>query len=340
MNTIKDYCLLTIIIPTYNRREQVEQNLRNILPQVLSFKNQVRIYISDNASMDGTEDMMMKYIEEYPGIIFYYRQSQNITASPNFNHAVHAVNSDYVYILGDDDLSFPNSIQTMLMFIDKYPQVSLFHFNYVLGDQKMVNFKMQYNRWEYGVGVETFSTGAEFIKKFFNGPSFISSNLFKTEAWEKGDIVDMSKYPGYGWLMHLYWGVISSPCIFISIPIVAQRTGARGYSKNWSFYAIVSMSRIFEDLDIVLPGFYAEWDRYRTVQRYDLLLEIADVCYDRKRYKRERKLLEQYLPNRFFKIMLFINLYFLPRLIINKMEYCLIIIAKRTDEMIRKFRSL
>lgn len=110
MSTIQDYKLLTIIIPTYNRCREVKENIEITLPQILEHKDKVRLYISDNASTDDTEKMIEKYTDQYPDLVFYYRQPKNITASPNFNHAVHAVNSDYVHILGDDDLLMPFTI--------------------------------------------------------------------------------------------------------------------------------------------------------------------------------------------------------------------------------------
>ena len=133
MSTIQDYKLLTIIIPTYNRCREVKENIEITLPQILEHKDKVRLYISDNASTDDTEKMIEKYTDQYPDLVFYYRQPKNITASPNFNHAVHAVNSDYVHILGDDDLLMPFTISVFLDLIEKNPQIGVFHFNYILG---------------------------------------------------------------------------------------------------------------------------------------------------------------------------------------------------------------
>ena len=103
MENIKDFKLLTIIIPSFNRCNQLIENVNLVMSQVLRHTDQVRLYISDNASTDGTFNEMKKCQDKYPIGFSYYRQPENITASPNFNHAVHAVNSEYVYILGDDD---------------------------------------------------------------------------------------------------------------------------------------------------------------------------------------------------------------------------------------------
>ena len=78
MSTIQDYKLLTIIIPTYNRCREVKENIEITLPQILEHKDKVRLYVSDNASTDDTEKMIEKYTDQYPDLVFYYRQPKNL----------------------------------------------------------------------------------------------------------------------------------------------------------------------------------------------------------------------------------------------------------------------
>lgn len=330
--------LLTIIIPTYNRCKYVEENLKVTVPLVERNKEEVHLYISDNASTDDTKKIVEYYLKKYPDIITYHCQSHNLTASPNFNHAVHCVETEYVYIIGDDDILLPNSIETMLYYIKQFPQVSMFHFNYLMGDSEMKNFKLKYEKSFSGIYPQLFERGGDFIKSFFHGPSFVSSNLFKVEAWAKGDDVDMSLYPGYGWFMHLYKGILNETCLFSFIPIVAMRTGY-AYVKNWPLYSIYGLSKLFKDLSQDYPGIYESWNKYRTDQKYDLLMDIASTCNDRKRYKKDKKLLNQYLPNRFFKFMLYLNLYILPTIIIKGFEFYLFIALKKLRVVIDKFKS-
>ena len=64
-----DNSLLTIIIPTYNRCNDLEICLSYVIPQVKQYKDKVHIYISDNASTDNTSNLVQKYINNYPDII-------------------------------------------------------------------------------------------------------------------------------------------------------------------------------------------------------------------------------------------------------------------------------
>lgn len=47
--------LLSICIPTYNRKKYLVETLRHVLSQLDSFRNEVELLISDNCSPDSPE---------------------------------------------------------------------------------------------------------------------------------------------------------------------------------------------------------------------------------------------------------------------------------------------
>mgnify|MGYP000241246436 FL=1 len=121
--------LLTVVIPTYNRADILSTTLSFVIPQVLEHKDEVHIYISDNASTDNTKENVEKIMKQYPDLITYFCQEKNLTASPNFNDAVHRVNSEYVYLLSDDDIIVPECISFMLKCIKENREVKYFYIN-------------------------------------------------------------------------------------------------------------------------------------------------------------------------------------------------------------------
>ncbi len=66
---------LSICIPTYNRKECLSQCLESIIKQ--SVFNDIEIIISDNASTDGTFDIIKEYCDKFSNIS-YFRNSENI----------------------------------------------------------------------------------------------------------------------------------------------------------------------------------------------------------------------------------------------------------------------
>ena len=70
---------LTIAIPTYNRKDLLERCLNSIIPQM---DKDIEIFISDNASSDGTEEMVREKFN-YP-FIRYRKNEENIGSDRNF----------------------------------------------------------------------------------------------------------------------------------------------------------------------------------------------------------------------------------------------------------------
>jgi glycosyltransferase involved in cell wall biosynthesis len=107
--------LLSICIPTFNRVEFLQYNLKSITDQFdkePSLKDLVEIVISDNASSDGTKEMVASFLETYNNIT-YVRNTTNIGFDRNVNNAVHLANGTYCLTLGDDDALFPNSLSVL-----------------------------------------------------------------------------------------------------------------------------------------------------------------------------------------------------------------------------------
>lgn len=102
MFNIKDY--LEIIIPTYNRKKDLE----NALKQFLSPDSPVRsclITILDNASNDDTETFVTQLISTHPNIQ-YKRHKINIGMGANICAAMALASKPYYWLVGKEKLSY------------------------------------------------------------------------------------------------------------------------------------------------------------------------------------------------------------------------------------------
>ena len=70
---MKNNPLVTIGIPTYNRKDLLKRTLESAINQ--TYQN-IDILVSDNHSDDGTKEMMEEYVKKYPNIR-YFRQEEN-----------------------------------------------------------------------------------------------------------------------------------------------------------------------------------------------------------------------------------------------------------------------
>jgi glycosyltransferase involved in cell wall biosynthesis len=89
---------LAIAIPTYNRSEILEENLRIMLPELKQYR--VPVFISDDSSDSKTEILIDSLSQEYEG--FSYRRNwPSLGHDKNFFATLEMADYDYVWYLGD-----------------------------------------------------------------------------------------------------------------------------------------------------------------------------------------------------------------------------------------------
>lgn len=116
--------LLSICIPTYNRAEYLEKSLDSLISQP-EFA-QIEVVISDNTSMDRTEEVCKSYQKKYPNII-YFRNEENIH-DRNFPTVLMRATGIYRKLYNDNMLHLPGSLRFLLELIDTYKDSKPFLF--------------------------------------------------------------------------------------------------------------------------------------------------------------------------------------------------------------------
>jgi len=98
--------ILSISIPTYNRAEYLDMNLKQLSNELISVSHvEIEIIVSDNSSTDNTEQVVQKFIKE--GLsVRYYRNSENLGWGKNFFQCFNLSTGKYVLLLGDDDFLY------------------------------------------------------------------------------------------------------------------------------------------------------------------------------------------------------------------------------------------
>jgi len=109
--------LLTIAIPTYNRSKYLRQLLDSLRVQIRG-QNDVSLLISDNASDDGTQRVVEE--ERDSGTTLdYVRNKENLGAEANFLQCYERATGKYLWIISDDDLLRPGTVEIVLSFLRK-----------------------------------------------------------------------------------------------------------------------------------------------------------------------------------------------------------------------------
>jgi abequosyltransferase len=184
--------MLTICIPTYNRRIELEVAL-NGLARV--FGNTVHVAISDNCSTDATLEFLKAYADYSPFASFQYVVNErNMGVDFNFLKAVSLGRTEYSILFGSDDTPTENAPELINAAIADGADIAVFgrrlytrNLKRAIGDEiywtggTRTTWHLETER-EYA---EYFDTCTSLAGAF----SFISAILFKNSIWRVDDHV-------------------------------------------------------------------------------------------------------------------------------------------------------
>lgn len=73
-------------MPIYNTEQYLREAIDSVIHQTLSFENNIRLYLLDDASKDGSADICREYQEKYPeNIVFtHFDKNQGVSALRNY----------------------------------------------------------------------------------------------------------------------------------------------------------------------------------------------------------------------------------------------------------------
>ena len=110
--------LLTIAIPTFNRAQSLQLLLNTLVVELSGLEDQVDVIIADNASPDQTQDVTAAFKGAWPTAIVL-RHDRNLGPDENFCACIDYGSSNFLWIIGDDDLPKTGVIRKLVSFLMK-----------------------------------------------------------------------------------------------------------------------------------------------------------------------------------------------------------------------------
>jgi glycosyltransferase involved in cell wall biosynthesis len=168
----RDYPLVTIGIPTYNRGDSyLKQALESALHQTYP---RTEVVVSDNCSTDNTPILVEGFSDAR---IRYLRQAEGIPPNDNFNFCLEQARGDYFLLLHDDDMIDEDFVDVCMRVADYRTDVGLIR----TGMRRIdAHGKVLRERPNLAGGLST----EEFFLAWFAGrrmPMHLCCTLFNTE---------------------------------------------------------------------------------------------------------------------------------------------------------------
>jgi len=120
----QEYNQITVMIPTYNRKEPLLRLLKKLKEQTCQ---NFLIVISDNCSDYDVEAAICEYQSFFGSRLRLVRRTLNVGSSVNVNGTLSLVNTKWGWMLGDDDEPKPKAIETIYSYLDD--NVGALHFS-------------------------------------------------------------------------------------------------------------------------------------------------------------------------------------------------------------------
>jgi glycosyltransferase involved in cell wall biosynthesis len=167
---------VSICIPTYNRKEYLQETLASILAQ--TYKN-YEIVIVDDGSTDGTAEMIKTL--DYP--VTYHWQENAGDASAR-NKLIELAKGEYISFIDSDDLLMPDAIEKMVNIMESESEDAIVYGSYFRIDQEgNIYGKCKRKLYSGKITAPLFKTilvhacGSMFPKKILKGPNVFDTSL-------------------------------------------------------------------------------------------------------------------------------------------------------------------
>lgn len=94
-------CICTVLLITYNHKPYFRQAIESVLAQKTKYS--FKIHVFDDASTDGTSELVREYADRYPDKVKAFIAEENQGAQTNFWSAYQSVDTKYCALLECDD---------------------------------------------------------------------------------------------------------------------------------------------------------------------------------------------------------------------------------------------
>ncbi len=136
---------VSVIVLSYNEEKYLKECLDSILGQQCDFR--FEILVADDASQDGSKDILLGYADKYPGIVVPILNETNLGVVGNLWNAGSRVRGEYVAFCDSDDYWIdPHKLKKQVQLLDEDNDTVLVYTNAKVLDEETGEFRRNVTR--------------------------------------------------------------------------------------------------------------------------------------------------------------------------------------------------
>lgn len=181
----KNKMKISVCIVTYNQKNYIGECLDSLINQDVNFEYE--ILVGDDASTDGTADLVKEYSDKFPNLIFPIFHIKNIGPTKNYISVHSRAKGDYVCHMDGDDVALPGKLKKQASCLDQSEKcVLVWHKVNVFNDNGVIQ-KILHENLDEIVDVRCI-TKNDFLKYGMLGAH--SSTMYRRSAAPNFELVE------------------------------------------------------------------------------------------------------------------------------------------------------
>ena len=131
---------ISVIIPTYNRRNTLSRAVESVLNQIYK---PIEIIVVDDGSTDGTKEM---FSEMYPLVRYIYQVNSGVSSARNMG--IKSASGDWIALLDSDDEWLPDKLDRQVKLLQDNAEIRFCHTNEIwIRNNVRINQKKKHQKY-------------------------------------------------------------------------------------------------------------------------------------------------------------------------------------------------